>query len=765
MKINKVCRQICLGSLLFASFLAMGAKVVKTENPLVDKSNTSKLFVDAVELAPDSTTVTFHTYCYMGNNIRILPSVKLVHDGKNYPLRSANGIELGKWINIPALGDTIFTLSFEPLPIKTKSFDFIEGDGDSDFRLEGIHIDRSVDSQTPIEKLKELPTQKWENGTAVLKGKILNYQTDGEQTSVQVYPRSALGRLIDKNIGVALVNSDGSFEVKLPLFQSYQPCFFTAPGFYGLIYLSPDKESEVTIDQTQRWSRGHHGKDGSVVFTGANEELNNQLALNIGHDMVWDSFFNNVSRDKTYISASEYKADVLRHKANGKEKIKKLPFTPMMKHQMDVDIDINTLRALIDRYSLRNCKDMDSTYYNFLREVDIEDSAMMWSSEFDTFINSLYNPFVNKLGLTVTNIPSDFYYYLIDNKIAIGKDEDLARKLIYNNNNRVPKEIVDEYAKTAESRVLHYSDSLNLDGSERADAEKLMNTLHNGELKKYHDVTSYYLSWLLNLLKAGHKFSFTDAAEIPFDNDMITGIERFFEDNDSIITDFKERYADYQADWEFEKDIDTAIDNFSNLYGKESTLMNQLLAMQAYMDFIERRNTLSELKIANSRKRLPDLFFEYLMTQNDEMTKVLARAKSNILEMNPQNSGDEVLKEIAKKHKGKVIYIDIWGTWCSPCLSAITELEPEKKNYSDNVTFVYLADETSPENIWEEKTKSIEGDHIRLSQIQMQEIMSRFAFSGYPSYIVIGKDGTITYSGFLHGLENIKKLLDDEIAK
>ncbi len=159
------------------------------------------------------------------------------------------------------------------------------------------------------------------------------------------------------------------------------------------------------------------------------------------------------------------------------------------------------------------------------------------------------------------------------------------------------------------------------------------------------------------------------------------------------------------------------------------------------------------------------MFFEYLMTQNDEMAKVLVRAKSNILEMNPQNSGEEVLKEIAEKYKGKVIYIDIWGTWCSPCLSAISELEPEKKNYSDDVTFVYLADETSPENTWEEKIKSIEGEHLRLSQIQMQEIMNRFAFNGYPSYIVIGKDGSIAHSGFLHGLDNIKKLLDDETAK
>ncbi len=174
MKTKKVCRLLCFASLLSVSMLAMGAKTVKMQNPLVEHTNTAKLFIDAVELNPDSTTIILHTYCYMGNNIRILPSVKLVSEGKSYHLRSAKGIELGKWIDIPTLGDSIFSLSFEPMLLNTKSFDFIEGDDDSDFRIEGIHIDKSFDSQTPIEKLNALSSQKWEKGKADLKGEILN---------------------------------------------------------------------------------------------------------------------------------------------------------------------------------------------------------------------------------------------------------------------------------------------------------------------------------------------------------------------------------------------------------------------------------------------------------------------------------------------------------------------------------------------------------------------------------------------------------------
>ena len=765
MGVTKTYRNLWMVSLMSIVMSVSGAKTVKTVNPWVDNTNTAKLFIDAVELTPDSTTVTLHTYSYLGSNINIQPGVKLVHDGKNYPLRSAKGIDLGKRIDIPALGDSIFTLSFEPLPMKTKTFDFVEGDEDNYFKLWGVHTDKSFDSQTPIENLKELPQQKWEKGTTVLKGNIVNYQPSEDSSQVKVYPRSAIGNRIDKNIGVAHVNADGSFEIELPLFQSYQPCFFTAPGFYGLIYLSPGKESYVTIDQSHRNSSGFNGKDGSVVFAGANDELNNQLALNIGHDMVWDSFFNNVSREKIYNSAFEYKADVMSQTASRKEKIKRLPFTPLMKQLMEITIENDKALALLDRMAIRSLEDNDSTYYDFLRNMDIGDPKLMWGSSYDSFINYLYDPFSDYLRIRTTNISPDYYKYLIDNNIVNGNDAELAHSLDNNNIDRLPKEIVDLYAQAAMGRVMHYRDSLDLQGAERAKTEELISLLKSGELEKYNDVKSHYISWIYNLSEEGYPLLIQYAWDIPFENDIVAGIFNFREDNDSIIKAFHSKYEDRYLEWNFEKDIDKGIENFEKRYGNKSEIISQLFASNAYIKHIDRRNILSDGYIANCRRRLPDMFYDYVMDQNSAMAKVLESAKSNILEMNPENSGDQVLKDLAEKFKGKVIYIDIWGTWCSPCLSAITEIQPVKKDYAENVAFVYLADETSPQKAWEEKIKSIEGEHMRLSQSQAQDIKSKFALSGYPSYIVIGKDGSIAYSGFIHGLDKAKKILDEAIAK
>lgn len=758
-------RHLAIISLMIMGLSAYATSSVRIDNPWIDYPNNSQIFIDAVELGTDSTTVTLRNYCFMNTNISIQPTVKLFHDSKSYALRSAKGIELGKRIRVPAFSDTTFTLSFDPLPLNAIVFDFIEGEGEYDFRLKGVHTDKSFDDQMPLEQLNELPQQKWEKGTAVLKGKILNYTPDEEQTMVSVYPRSVLGLQIDGSIGKAPVDSNGTFVVELPLFQSYQPCFFSAPGFYGLIYLSPDKESSVTIDQAKRRNNGHSGEDGSVIFAGANDELNNQLALNIGHDMLWDSFFNNRPRDKEYTSPTEYKADVMRNLANRKEKLNRLPFTPIMKQLMYMSADNDMLYALTSKLETQNFLEIAPSYYDFLEHIDLDNPQMLWSENFDSFVRSVYNPDANSLPITMSSTPIELYTYLTDNNIVSDKDADLARALILHHIDNIPSAIVDEYAHTAANRINFYCDSLNLKDTERATAENLIDKLQSGNIKKYDDITSHYMSWIFSLAKNGHKLPFQEAINIPFENEIVEEIYSFLEDNDSIIASFNSKYSDKIKEWELENQINNAIKNFINIYGKDSHIIDRFFASNAYINYISQRNTLSEDYIANCRKRLPDMFFDYVMVQNDAMVKVLQRVNSNVLEMKPENSGDEVLKEIAEKHKGKVIYIDIWATWCSPCLNAITEIQPIKKDYADSVAFVYLADQSSPQNTWDEKIKSIEGDHMRLSQEQMQDIMNRFAFNGYPSYIVIGKDGSVTFSGHLHGIENIKKLLDEEIAK
>lgn len=41
--------------------------------------------------------------------------------------------------------------------------------------------------------------------------------------------------------------------------------------------------------------------------------------------------------------------------------------------------------------------------------------------------------------------------------------------------------------------------------------------------------------------------------------------------------------------------------------------------------------------------------------------------------------------------KGKVIYVDIWATWCGPCLAEMPKLDEVKARYKDNANIVFLS--------------------------------------------------------------------------
>ena len=111
-------------------------------------------------------------------------------------------------------------------------------------------------------------------------------------------------------------------------------------------------------------------------------------------------------------------------------------------------------------------------------------------------------------------------------------------------------------------------------------------------------------------------------------------------------------------------------------------------------------------------------------------------------------NADDLLKKLIEPYKGKVIYIDFWGSWCSPCkreMQYIPYIKDRLKN--EDVVFMYFAN-NSPEESWKNvitEYKLIGNNvvHYNLPADQQTLIERKFLVSSFPTYIIIDKNGEI----------------------
>ncbi|HEX8545790.1 MAG TPA: TlpA disulfide reductase family protein [Cytophagaceae bacterium] len=96
--------------------------------------------------------------------------------------------------------------------------------------------------------------------------------------------------------------------------------------------------------------------------------------------------------------------------------------------------------------------------------------------------------------------------------------------------------------------------------------------------------------------------------------------------------------------------------------------------------------------------------------------------------------------------KGKVVYMDIWASWCAPCIAEINKSKNLKARFESNpdVVFLYVSiDEDAAK--WKEMVakKEIHGVHLLSSKGQEGDISKNFKVQGIPKFILIDKEGNI----------------------
>lgn len=149
-------RSILIAGLLCGLWAWMG---VCGQERVVEKpwfsGATASLEISRVTLSDDRTVVEATYYGHEGEEVQLFPGVVLRTAGKEYALRSAQGISQKEFKSLPAGGQLSFRMTFEPLPDDTKSFDLMEKT-EGGWQIYGVRLDgQRVDVEIP-ERLKKL---------------------------------------------------------------------------------------------------------------------------------------------------------------------------------------------------------------------------------------------------------------------------------------------------------------------------------------------------------------------------------------------------------------------------------------------------------------------------------------------------------------------------------------------------------------------------------------------------------------------------------
>ena len=164
-----------------------------------------------------------------------------------------------------------------------------------------------------------------------------------------------------------------------------------------------------------------------------------------------------------------------------------------------------------------------------------------------------------------------------------------------------------------------------------------------------------------------------------------------------------------------------------------------------------------------------ELHEKYLAIMNREISSDANLMSSK--DVADMSDGEKILRKLVEPYKGKIILIDVWGTWCSPCRKALSKSKEEFERLAPyDVIFLYLAN-NSEEESWKNVIKeyNVTGEnvvHYNLPEEQQSAVESFLKVNQYPTYRLIDRNGNLLDVNAdprdLDAFENLIKALKKE---
>ena len=172
-----------------------------------------------------------------------------------------------------------------------------------------------------------------------------------------------------------------------------------------------------------------------------------------------------------------------------------------------------------------------------------------------------------------------------------------------------------------------------------------------------------------------------------------------------------------------------------------------------------------EVQLPSAKAAVMALQNKYLEIQQRDITKSgNLKANDDVANM---SDGEQILRKLTEPYRGRLVLLDIWGTWCGPCKAALSHSQEEYERLKDyNLVYLYLANR-SPEDGWKNVIKeyNVTGEnvvHYNLPADQQSAVEHFLQVHSWPTYKLIDRDGKVLdVNADPRNLEALAKLLEN----